>query len=181
LLLISACTGAAAPIQVSSTTVPTIAGWAGNFDVVDIDQAGHRLYAADRADQGIDVFDTTTATPKFEQTIPLPAYPNGLAIAPDLGLLYVGTSAGSVVFVDISSTSATVNTVVKEVPTGGKSTDLLDYAAKPQLVFASNGIEGTVASIDAKTGTNDGSVHRGAGIKFEGGWNDPGGVWTRDC
>ena len=152
LLISSACAGAGTPVAVTNTTVPTLAGKAGNIDVIEIDQANHRLYAADRVNQGVDVFDITTAQAKFLQTIPLPAPPNGLAIAPDLGRLYAGTSTGSVVFVDINPTSATFNGVVKEVPTGGKDADLLDYAAKPQLVFASNGIEGTIASIDANTG-----------------------------
>lgn len=151
LLLISACSGTQ-PVQVTNTTVPTLAGKAGNTDVLETDQANHRLYAADRADQGIDVYDTTAAPAKYLLTIPLPAPPNGLAIAPDLARLYVGTSTGSVVFVDLNPASATLNTVIKEVPTGGKDADLLDYAAKPQLLFASNGIEGTIASIDASTG-----------------------------
>jgi hypothetical protein len=152
-LLISACAEAkTSQVQVTNTIVPPVAATAGNFDVIEIDQAGHRLYAADRADQGIDVFDTTKAPARYLLTIPLPAAPNGLAIAPNLGRLYVGAANGSVLFVDINSSSATLNKVVSEVPTGGKDADLLDYAAGPQLVFASNGIEGTIASIDAKTG-----------------------------
>jgi len=149
-LLISAC-ASAQPIQVTNILNPSIAGKAGNFDVVEIDQANHRLYVADRAG-GVDVFDITGAPAKYLQTISLPAPPNGLAIAPDLGRLFVGISNGSVLFVDINPASATVYTVVKDVPTGGKSADLLDYAAKPHLVFASNGIEGTLATIDAVTG-----------------------------
>jgi DNA-binding beta-propeller fold protein YncE len=151
-LLISACSLSNKPVEVTSTTLAPLAGKPGNFDVVELDQAAHRLYAADRADTGIDVFDTTSAPAQYLLTIPLPAAPNGLAIAPRLSRLYVGAANGSVLFIDISSTSATFNKVVKEVPTGGKDADLIDYAAGPQLVFASTGIEGTIASIDANTG-----------------------------
>jgi DNA-binding beta-propeller fold protein YncE len=151
-LLLSACAMGDNPVQVTSTTVPVSQFKTGDFDVVEIDQAGHRLYAADRTAQGIDVFDTTAAPAMYLETIALPAAPNGLAIAPSLGRLYVGTSAGSVLFIDLNSTSATFNKVVSEVATGGKSADLLDYAALPQVVYASNGIEGTIAGIDAKTG-----------------------------
>jgi hypothetical protein len=164
LLLISACTGGS-PVQVTSTTVPISQFKTGDFDVVEIDQAGHRLYAADRTAQGIDVFDTTAAPAMYRQTIALRAAPNGLAIAPSLARLYVGTATGSVLFIDLNSTSPTFNTVVKEVATGGKSADLLDYAAGPQLIYASNGIEGTIASIDAKTG--DIKAHYKVGFALE--------------
>lgn len=164
-LLISACTTSSKPVEVTNTTLPSLAGKAGNFDVVEIDQARHRLYAADRADTGIDVFDTTAAPTKYLLTIPLPAAPNGLAIAPGLSRLYVGAANGSVLFVDINSTSATFNQVVKEVKTGGKEADLIDYAAGPQLVFASNGIEGTVASIDAQTGDVKGLFNVGFALE----------------
>jgi 6-phosphogluconolactonase (cycloisomerase 2 family) len=150
-LLISACTASDTTVQVTNTTIPTLAG-SHDIDVIEIDQANHRLYAADRTDKGIDVFDTTKTPARYLSTIPLAAAPNGLAIAPALSRLYVGAANGSVLFVDINPTSPTVNTVVKDVPTGGKYADLLDYAAGPELVFASNGIEGTIATIDAKTG-----------------------------
>ena len=164
-LLISACSGSSKPVQVTNTTISNNATAPGNFDVVEIDQAGHRLYAADRADQGIDVFDITAAPAKYLLTIPLPAPPNGIAIAPSLSRLYVGAANGSVLFIDISSTSATFNKVVKEVPTGGKDADLLDYAAGPQLVFASTGIEGTIASIDANTGEVKGNFKVGFALE----------------
>lgn len=163
--LISACSLSSKPVEVTNTTLAPLAGKPGNFDVVEIDQAAHRLYAADRADIGIDVFDTTSAPAKYLLTIPLPAAPNGLAIAPTLSRLYVGAANGSVVFIDISATSATFNKVVKEVPTGGKDADLVDYAAGPQLVFASTGIEGTIASIDANTGEVKGSFKVGFALE----------------
>jgi hypothetical protein len=165
-LLISACAEATtSQAEVTNTIVPPVAGSAGNFDVIEIDQANHRLYAADRADQGVDVFDTTKAQARYLLTIPLPAAPNGLAIGRDLARLYVGLANGSVLFVDINPKSITFNKVLSEVPTGGKDADLLDYAAGPQLVFASNGIEGTIASIDAKTGEVKGHFNVGFALE----------------
>jgi sugar lactone lactonase YvrE len=164
-LLISACSGSSKPVEVTNTTIASLAGRPGNFDVVEIDQAGHRLYAADRSDQGVDVFDTTAAPAKYLLTIPLAAAPNGLAIAPSLSRLYVGAANGSVLFVDINSTSGTFNKVVKEVKTGGKDADLIDYAAGPQLVFASTGLEGTIASIDANTGEVKGNFKVGFALE----------------
>ena len=127
--------------------VPTLKT-AASIDVIEIDQAAHRLYAADRTDSGVDVFDVSTAPATYVRTIPLPASPNGIAVAPDLGQVFVGMSNGSVAIVN-----TTTGTVVKEVPTGAKSVDLIDYSADQHQVYASNGTEGTIASVDAKTGT----------------------------
>src|SRR6202171_587030 len=149
-LLISACGTSAA--KITSTPIASMAGKPASFDVVEIDQASHRLYAADRTAQGVDVFDISAPTAKFLKTIALTSSPNGLAIAPDLSRLYAGTANGSVSIVDINPVSPTGYTVVQEVVTGGKSADLLDYAAARHEVYAGNGIDGTVTSIDASTG-----------------------------
>jgi outer membrane protein assembly factor BamB len=77
----------------------------------------------------------------------------------------VGAANGSLLFVDINPSSATFKKVVKEVPTGGKDADLIDYAAGPQLVFASTGIGGTIASIDANTGEVKGTFKVGFALE----------------
>jgi hypothetical protein len=146
----SACGDAG--VQVSRTPIPPITGMTGSFDDIEIDQGSHRLFVADRTDQGVDVFDISQAHPKYVQTIPMPASPNGLAIAPDLGRLFVGTSAGSVVIVDINSGSQTLDDVIGEVNTGGSEVDLLEYSAARGRLYASNGPDGSIASIDSATG-----------------------------
>ncbi len=146
-LLISACT--IADVQLTNTPVPTISGKAGSFDVVEIDQQNHRLYVADRTDKGIDVFDISPARATYLQTINLPASPNGLAIAPDLGRLFAGTPA-SIVIIDINPNSRTRGSIIKIVPTESGA-DLLDYTAVRRQLFASSG-DGSITSIDAITG-----------------------------
>lgn len=148
-LLASACTiGNSSPATITHSTVPSIgAGVAGSIDVIDIDQQAHRLYAADRTDGGVDVFDASRPAATFLQTIAMPAEPNGLAVAPDLGRVFVGLSDGSLAMVDTRS-----ETLLKTVPTGGKLVDLIDYSPSRSEVFASNGPEGKVAQIDAATG-----------------------------
>lgn len=149
-LCLSACGGP--DVQITSTPIPTITGTTGSFDDVEIDQAGHRLFIADRTDQGVDVFDISSVRPRYVQTIPMPANPNGLAIAPDLARLFVATGAGSVAVVDINVSSARLNDVISEVKTGGTEADLLEYAAARQRLYASNGPDGTITSIDPATG-----------------------------
>jgi len=129
-----------------------MAGKAASFDVVEIDQAAQRLYAADRTDQGIDIFDTSVAPARYLKTIALSASPSGLAVAPDLQRVFAGTGNGSVAVVDTDPASATADKVVKVVPTGGKYADLIDYSPALHMVFASNGDGGSIATIDATTG-----------------------------
>src|SRR5438445_2697868 len=149
-LPLAGCAGS--DVKIASAPIPTIAGSTGSFDDVAIDQAGHRLFVADRSDQGVDVFDVTTAHPRYVQTIPMPADPNGLAIAPDVHRLFVGTASGSVVIADIAITSPQLDDVCLTVPTGGTVADLMDYSTDRQRLYVSNGADGTVASIDTVTG-----------------------------
>lgn len=144
--LAAACGGA--PVQVSHVTVPAMKSLAASFDVVEIDQKAHRLYAADRTDSGVDVFDTSQAPARFVDTIPMPAEPSGIALAPDLQLAFAGLADGSVAFIDTHTES-----LVKTVPTGAKSLDLIDYAPGDHTVYASSAGEGTIASVDAQSAT----------------------------
>lgn len=148
--LISACGDSA--VKLTNTVVPAATGVGASMDVIDIDQGAHLLYAADRTDQGVDVFDISSARAKYIQTIRMPANPNGLAIAPDLGRLFVGTANGSVVIVNINTGTTTYGAVITEVKTGGSSIDLLDYGAARQRVYAANAGQGKIVSIDPATG-----------------------------
>lgn len=148
--LITACGTAA--VQITHTPIPAAIGKGASIDVIEIDQAAHLLYAADRTDQGVDVFDISSPRAKYLETIAMPASPNGLAIAPELGRLFVGTSNGTVVIVNISVSSTTYGALISQVKTGGSSVDLLDYGAARQRVYAANAGDGKVVSIDSTTG-----------------------------
>lgn len=155
-VLAAACN--VADTQLTNTPVPSLSGKPASFDVIQIDQQNHRLYVSDRTDKGIDVFDISSARAKFLETIAMPSSPNGLAIAPDLGRLFVGTS-GSVVIIDIDPSSPTRGATIKEVVTSS-ATDLLDYAAAGHVLFAGSG-EGSITSIDAATGQVKGQFNVG--------------------
>lgn len=147
-LLISACsTGTRSAATITNTPVPGLKSSA-NFDVIDIDQKAHRLYVTDRTDSGVDVFDVSTPKASYVKTISVPATPNGVAVASDLGRVYVGLSDGSVAFID-----TTTDKVLQQAKTGGKSVDLVEYSAERHEVYASNADEGTVAAINANDGT----------------------------
>ena len=147
LVLVSACSGIqTSSVRIANTPLGPAGTTAGNFDDIQVDQANHRLYAADR-DRGIDVFDISTPTAGFVQAITLPAAPNGLALASDLGRLYAGAADGSVQVLDV-----TTEKLLPPVQTGAKEVDLLDYSASRHELYASNGAGGTLAIID--TGKN---------------------------
>jgi 6-phosphogluconolactonase (cycloisomerase 2 family) len=159
-LLAAACN--VADTQLVNTPVPSLSDKAASFDVIQIDQQNQRLYVSDRTDKGIDVFDISTARASFLQTIAMSSSPNGLAIAPDLGRLFVGTSSGLVI-VDIDPKSPANGTAIKEIATG-TAADLLDYAPSRHLVFAGN-TEGTISSIDATTGQVKGLFKTGQALE----------------
>src|SRR5256885_1757406 len=148
--MISACGRAdPSPTQIATTPVPGITTQPPSMDAIAIAQATHRLYTADRSNQGVDIFDISSGWATYLQTIAMPASPNGLALAPDIGRLFVGLGNGSVAVVDINPT---VDRVINEIKTGAKSADLLDYSADRHAVYASNGVEGLLTTIDTGTG-----------------------------
>ena len=134
-------------LQTTGAHVPALAGKPASFDDLEIDQSAHTLYAADRTDSGIDVFDVSGATPKFVRTVKLPAPPNGLALAPALGRVYAGTGSGTIEVVDTVK-----GAVASEIDTGATEVDLLDFAAGAGLLFAATGVDGTLLTLDAATG-----------------------------
>ena len=143
-LLAAACGGTALPT--TSAHVPSLKGKVASFDDVEIDQAAQVVYAADRTDSGVDVFDVSGAVPRWLRTIVLPAAPNGLALAPALGRVYAGTGAGTVEVIDTGT-----DRVTGEIKTGASEVDLLDFAPGPNLLFASTGADGSLLTIDAST------------------------------
>ncbi|GAC1673022.1 MAG: hypothetical protein PVS3B2_15050 [Candidatus Dormibacteraceae bacterium] len=159
-LLISAC-GASEP-EAANTPVPTLNGQAGNFDNIEIDQGNHRLYVADRTDQGIDVFDISQPKAKFIKTIALSSRPNGLAISSDYRL-YAGTEGGTVAVIDINRNSTNVHAVVAEVKTGS-GVDLLDYNGPKHMLLA-GGANGSITSIDTLTNEIQGTFKVGSALE----------------
>jgi hypothetical protein len=154
----SACSST--PIKLTHLAVPSLKAGPASFDVIEIDQKAHRLYAADRTDSGVDVFDTSAAPAKFVKTITMPAEPNGIAVAPELNRAFAGLSDGSLAIIDTKAGS-----LIKNVATGGKSVDLIDYSPQTRTVYAANGTDGTIASVDALTGTVNASFKIGYAIE----------------
>ncbi len=136
-------------LPLPDVVIPPIQGKTGSFDIIDIDQAAHLMYIADRPNPGVDVFDVSTPAAKYLMTIPTgPA--NGVTVAKNVNKLFVGISDSSVAVVDIDPMSSKRNTVIAKLSTGGKKrTDEMDYDPREKKLYAANSDDGIVSVVDA--------------------------------
>lgn len=131
-----------------------VAGKTASIDILEVDQATHLLYVADRTDSGVDVLDVSSPTAKYLTTIATGSGPNGLVVAKDVNKLFAGLNDSNVAIIDITPGAATKNTVIAKLNTGGKGrADELDYDSKDKKVYAANSDDGIVTVIDATTNT----------------------------
>lgn len=144
-VLLSSCASCDSIVRL--TALPAIA--ANNFDGVEADQAGHRVFLADQTNRGIDVVDTSGATPRFMGTVDMPAPPNGLAFAPGSKRLYAGLIGGTVAVVDADALSATYMQVVDKVTVDTNTADLLDFSPRTNNLYVGTGSSDTVVVVDA--------------------------------
>ncbi len=135
---------------VKKVAIPPIQGKTASVDILDIDQSTHLLYVTDRTDNGIDVFDVSSADPKFVKTIDVGSGPNGVVVAKAVNKLFAGLNNSTVVIIDLSSGANYA--VLGKINTGGKGrADELDYDPKDNKVYAANSDDGIVTVIDAKS------------------------------
>ena len=121
----------ASPVDVKHDPLPTVQPAKPSFDALVIDQSAHLLYVADRGARGVDVWDVRSPTPQYVRTLPVGPDPNGLALAPDLGKLYVGVGRGSIVVITTGATPAIARSVDANAPV-----DLVDYDPRDKKVYA---------------------------------------------
>lgn len=132
--------------------IPPITHKVASLDMLAIDPAARRMYAADLTDLGLDVIDLSHAPGTYAQTIDLGVPPNGVVIAPDRHEIFTGNDDSTVSVVDIDPASPTKDTVVASLSTGGDGpADLIEYDPKDRKVFVTNPDDGFVSIIDAPT------------------------------
>ena len=139
-------------VPINRIPIPPIAGKTASVDIMEIDQATHLLYVTDRTDNGLDVFDVSTACAKYVKTIDLGSGPNGVVVAKKVNKVFVTLNDSTVSVIDIAPGSANADKVVAKVSTGGKKrADEIDYDPKDNKVYAANSDDGIVTVIDATT------------------------------
>src|SRR6266576_3794250 len=139
-VLLGAC--ASCQSTVRQAAMPVVA--AGTFDGVAADSGSHRLFLADGASNKIDVVDISSASPQFVQAVDVGATPHGLAVAPDMHLLYAGLTGGAIAVIDIKEGSPHYMQVVTRIKADPTEVDLLDYSPQTKRLYAATGIGGDV-------------------------------------
>jgi DNA-binding beta-propeller fold protein YncE len=165
-VLLSACAGfeepALQPVTTETLTravIPPATGKSASFDFMTLNQESHRLYIADDIDQGVDVMDVSSTRAVYMKTIPQLDLPNGIVYVPELQKVYVGLVNSTVAVIEANPASPRVDTVVKNIWTGGQgSADLLGYDPKDKRLFVTNPDDGFIGSIDAITGKLVGQI-----------------------
>ena len=142
----SGCNAAATVPLVEVSLLPA-QGKTLNVDAMDVDQQAHLLFAADRTSAGVDVMDVSNPVPQYITTVRA-GTPNGLAVAADLHLVVAALSGGSVAVINTDRSSPDAFTVVRTIPTGGKSADLAGYDARDHRVFVSDPVDGVLYDVD---------------------------------
>jgi hypothetical protein len=137
-------------VTLNKVEIPPIAGKTLSADIMEIDQEAHLLYVTDRTSGGVDIFDVSTPQGKYVKTIPVPGGgTNGLTIAKNVNKVLVGNNDSTVSIIDIDPKSATVNTVVATLNTGGKKrADETDYDPNNKKMLVANSDDQFVTSID---------------------------------
>src|SRR5438552_8099203 len=136
-------------VTLTKISIPPLSGKTASIDLIVIDQEAHRLYAADRTTNGVDVFDVTTKDAKYLKTVDAGSGANGVVVAKNVNKLFAGLNDSNVAVIDLTSLS-----VVAKVNTGGKGrADELDYDPKDNKIYVAN-------SGDGRLGPHEGDLRR---------------------
>jgi len=122
-------------------------------DTVEIDHRYHRLYMGDTWSGGVDVFDISSPTPSYIETIrskPMRGPYYGVCVADDLRKLFVAHGTGMISVIDLDEDSSTKNKVIATADNGGHvQADLIDYDPVHRKVYYANRNEGFITAFDA--------------------------------
>jgi len=121
-------------------------------NILDIDQAAHRLYAGDRALGGIDIFDISGPNARYVTTVKTSAGANGVSVGANVHKVYAGLDDSTVAIIDVDPSSRTYNTLLAAPNTGGGArADEMDYDPVEMKLYVANASDGFVSVIDGRT------------------------------
>jgi hypothetical protein len=146
----------APPVAADTTVVPllftkTNAPITG--DLIDVDQARHRLYVGHGATSSIEMYDVSTATPKWLKSFNSNPGSNGAAgilIATDIQKIFGGTSSGMVI-IDADPNSPTYGATLNNIVLGPGGTDELDYDPVDHKVYITDVGDKIIGVVNANT------------------------------
>jgi len=157
-LALAAPAGAQAPadwsnVPVTHVEIPIPAGAPPyGSNIIDIDQAAHRLYAGDRALGGIDIFDISGPIARYITTVPTSAGANGVSVGASVHRVYAGLDDSEVAIIDTDPSSKTYNSLLASPNTGGTArADEMDFDPVEMKLYVANASDGFVSVIDGHT------------------------------
>jgi hypothetical protein len=120
-----------------------VGGKLDNFDIMYVDEAGGRMYFADRTNASVDIFDTVNnkfigRVGGFVGTKPKSADsgPDGVVFIPETNEVWAGDGDSTVKVIDVKSNPPKV---VATINTGGKHrVDEMDYDPKDGVILVAN-------------------------------------------
>lgn len=142
------------PVPLTITTLPEKAQ-AKFCDTLAIDNKSQTLFLGDNWSGGVDMFDISSAEPRFVKTVKLRGRIYGIVAVEGAQKIFVGLSGSVLAAIDLSGGDAAVTLV----QTGGVGhVDLLDYDAAQRRVYAANRMDGILTWVDAETNEVEGRV-----------------------
>jgi DNA-binding beta-propeller fold protein YncE len=136
-------------MSLARVVIPPVEGKTAQFDIMDVDQEAHRLFAADMLVRGVDVVDTSTSPGHYLQTVPLDAAPAGLQFVPELKRLYVAGADSTVTVINADPAGPHPYAVITKINTNGQGTaDLMDYDTRDKKLYVTNPDVGFLSAID---------------------------------
>jgi YVTN family beta-propeller protein len=142
------------PEAIVRVVIPPVDRKTAAFDAMAVDQERHRLFLADKLDQGVDVFDISVVPGRYLLTVKVGALPAGLEYAPQIHRLYAGLDDSTVAVIDADVASAQPYTLLDKISTKGVgAADLVGYDANDNKLYVTNPDDGFVSAIDSKTNT----------------------------
>lgn len=119
---------------------------------MEVDQQAHRLYVTDQIVKGIDIWDVSTAMPKYLKTVDTGSAPNGVTVAGNVKKVFTGLSDATIAIIDVDPASPKADTVIAKINTNGKKrADETDYDPNTKKMFVANSDDGIVTVIDGTT------------------------------
>ncbi|HLQ35829.1 MAG TPA: hypothetical protein VK457_24335 [Chloroflexota bacterium] len=149
-------------VALTKIAIPPIAGKTLSADIMEVDQATHRLYVTDRTSGGIDVFDTSASPAKYMTTVKTKGDPNGVVVAANVKKLLVGEgnnanpagSPGQSTIGIIDITDPASPKVLAELDAGGKKrADEVDYDPNTKKGLVANSDDQFVTIVDMDKNT----------------------------
>src|SRR5579883_207175 len=149
-------------VTLTKVPVPPATGKTFSADILEVNQATHRLYVTDRTDGGISIFDTSATPAKYLTTVKTKGDPNGVVVAANVNKILFGegnnaqpaTAPGQSTIGIMDITDPDSGKILAELEAGGKKrSDEVDYDPNTSRGMVANSDDAFVTIVDMTNNT----------------------------